>query len=151
MATHTAEQLNPLDRYLTILVTEAQITSGATIDVRVPGDGSALSFRLKPEMRGKLVRLRYAVSKGAGHLFLRFQIAEVVVRPAEQERVAGSSVGSARDLEKSAELRRRLRLITLGDEARVERLIEFERTRSPGLSLVEAMRVAIERWERDNR
>lgn len=52
-------------------------------------------------------------------------------------------------------LRQRLRLITIYDEAKIERLIEFERDElkrkgRPPESIESLMTRAIERWERDN-
>ena len=38
-----------------------------------------------------------------------------------------------------------------GDEELVERLIEYERRRSPGSDRLELLQDAIYRWERDNR
>ncbi len=38
-----------------------------------------------------------------------------------------------------------------GDEALVERLVDYERQRSPGASTLELLRDAIARWERDAR
>jgi hypothetical protein len=44
-----------------------------------------------------------------------------------------------------------LRRICLGNERQVDRLIEGEMTRAPGLSRAEAARRAVERYQRDNR
>jgi hypothetical protein len=44
-----------------------------------------------------------------------------------------------------------LRRICLGNERQVERLIESEMTRVPGMSRPEAARRAVERYRRDNR
>jgi hypothetical protein len=51
----------------------------------------------------------------------------------------------ARDME--GELRR----ICMGDTGQVERLIQGELTRAPGMSRAEAARRAVERYRRDNR
>ena len=51
----------------------------------------------------------------------------------------------ARDVE--GELRR----ICMGDAGQVERLIQGELTRVPGMSRAEAARRAVERYRRDNR
>src|SRR4051794_14686085 len=48
-------------------------------------------------------------------------------------------------------LRQNLRLKVMYDEAKIDRLIEAERQRTPGANLAQLMRSAIERWERDNR
>jgi hypothetical protein len=50
-----------------------------------------------------------------------------------------------------ADLRQTLRVMTLHDEAKIDRLIEAERQRTPGASLVELLRNATERLRRDNR
>ena len=50
-----------------------------------------------------------------------------------------------------AALRQNLRLKVGYDEAKIDRLIEFERTRMPNASPQALMQAAIERWERDNR
>jgi hypothetical protein len=42
-------------------------------------------------------------------------------------------------------------MMTLHDEAKIDRLIEAERERTPGASLVQLMRSAIERLRRHNR
>ena len=44
---------------------------------------------------------------------------------------------------------RRLVVLARGDEARAERLIDYERKRDPSLSRAEAIRGAIERLEYD--
>jgi len=56
-----------------------------------------------------------------------------------------------RDFAREAKLRQNLRVKVMYDEAKVDRLIAFERERAPGAALVELMESAIERWERDNR
>jgi hypothetical protein len=48
-------------------------------------------------------------------------------------------------------LRRNLWLKCMGDYAKVDRLIEYEHERNPGVALDTLMESAIERWERDNR
>jgi hypothetical protein len=48
-------------------------------------------------------------------------------------------------------LYQRLMAITRNDQAAVERLIAYEKRRSPRASHMDAMRRAVERWERDNR
>jgi hypothetical protein len=44
-----------------------------------------------------------------------------------------------------------LRRICLGNDAQVERLINGERTRAPGISRAEAASRAVRRYQRDNR
>jgi hypothetical protein len=44
-----------------------------------------------------------------------------------------------------------LRRICMGNVRQAERLIEWEMTRTPGLSRAEAARRAVERYRRDNR
>ena len=44
-----------------------------------------------------------------------------------------------------------LRRICLGDDDQVERLINGEMTRSPGISRTEAASRAVQRYQRDNR
>lgn len=44
-----------------------------------------------------------------------------------------------------------LRRICMGDARQVERLIQGELTRAPGVSRAEAARRAVERYRRDNR
>ena len=46
---------------------------------------------------------------------------------------------------------RQLRRICFGNDAQVERLIDFEMTRTPGISRVEAANRAVDRYRRDNR
>ena len=46
---------------------------------------------------------------------------------------------------------KQLRRICLGDERQVERLLQSEMTRAPGMSRAEAARRAVERYRRDNR
>jgi hypothetical protein len=50
-----------------------------------------------------------------------------------------------------ARLRRNLRVKVFHDDAKLERLIENERRRTPGASMRILLEAAIERWERDNR
>ena len=49
-----------------------------------------------------------------------------------------------------ADLRQTLRVMTLHDESKIDRLIEAERERTPSASLVQLMRSAIERLRRHN-
>jgi hypothetical protein len=51
----------------------------------------------------------------------------------------------------SREAETQLRRVCLGDDAQVERLIDGEMARSPGISRAEAARRAVRRYERDNR
>ena len=44
-----------------------------------------------------------------------------------------------------------LRRICFGNDAQVERLIDFEMTRAPGISRAEAASRAVDRYRRDNR
>lgn len=46
---------------------------------------------------------------------------------------------------------RQLRRICFGNDAQVERLIDFEMTRTPGISRAEAASRAVDRYRRDNR
>jgi len=46
---------------------------------------------------------------------------------------------------------RQLRRICFGNDAQVERLIDFEMTRTPGISRAEAASHAVDRYRRDNR
>jgi hypothetical protein len=46
---------------------------------------------------------------------------------------------------------RQLRRICFGNDAQVQRLIDFEMTRTPGLSRAEAASRAVDRYRRDNR
>jgi hypothetical protein len=48
-------------------------------------------------------------------------------------------------------LRQNLRLKCMYDEAKIDRLIQAERERTPGAGVEELMRAAVARWERDNR
>ena len=52
--------------------------------------------------------------------------------------------GATRDAE------RQLQRICFGNDAQVERLIAFERTRTPGISRAEAASRAVDRYRRDN-
>lgn len=53
------------------------------------------------------------------------------------------------DVSRQAEIQ--LRRICLGDDSQVERLINGESTRSPGISRAEAASRAVQRYQRDNR
>ena len=46
---------------------------------------------------------------------------------------------------------RQLRRICFGNDAQMERLIDFEMTRTPGISRAEAASRAVDRYRRDNR
>jgi hypothetical protein len=46
---------------------------------------------------------------------------------------------------------RQLRRICFGNDAQVERLIDVEMTRTPGISRAEAASRAVDRYRRDNR
>jgi len=46
---------------------------------------------------------------------------------------------------------RQLLRICFGNDAQVERLIDFEMTRTPGISRTEAASRAVDRYRRDNR
>lgn len=49
------------------------------------------------------------------------------------------------------ELRQDLRRKVLYDEAKIDRLVQFEKERMPSASLEECFLSAIQRWERENR
>lgn len=55
------------------------------------------------------------------------------------------------DSDRIGRLRQNLRLKVLGDETKVDSLIECERRRNPHGTLLQLMENAIDRWERDNR
>jgi DNA-directed RNA polymerase subunit RPC12/RpoP len=61
---------------------------------------------------------------------------------------AGSLFGDA--LQEKV-LSQRLLTITRNDRTMVERLIAFEKQRKPNASRIELMKMAVQRWERDNR
>jgi hypothetical protein len=50
----------------------------------------------------------------------------------------------------SRQAERQLRRICLGDDRKVERLINAEMVRAPGISRGEAAKRAVDRYERDN-
>ena len=52
---------------------------------------------------------------------------------------------------RSRQAETQLRRICLGDDGQVERLVNGEMTRSPGISRAEAASRAVQRYERDNR
>ena len=51
----------------------------------------------------------------------------------------------------SRQAEKQLRRICLGDDGKVERLINAEMTRAPGISRGEAASRAVDRYQRDNR
>lgn len=65
--------LNPIDCYLEIGVTESQLQQQETIHIEVPFTETTGSFQLKPEMRNKKVRLRGILEQGA-NLFVRVRV-----------------------------------------------------------------------------
>jgi hypothetical protein len=65
---------NPLDYLLEIRVTERHFADAETVLVAVPGEGRMMPIRLTPEMRGMVLCYRNLLSKGAGHLYVRFFI-----------------------------------------------------------------------------
>jgi hypothetical protein len=64
---------------------------------------------------------------------------------------AGAPTPPSADAGEVARLRQNLRLKTLHNEDLIDRLVQAERERTPGVSEVECYRAAVERWERDNR
>jgi hypothetical protein len=53
--------------------------------------------------------------------------------------------------DRSRQAEKQLRRICLSDDRKVERLIDAEMTRSPGISRGEAASRAVDRYQRDNR
>jgi len=53
--------------------------------------------------------------------------------------------------DRSRKAERQLRRICLSDDRKVERLIDAEMTRSPGISRAEAASRAVDRYQQDNR
>lgn len=64
--------------------------------------------------------------------------------------VASSKPSPAGDAE-IARLRQNLRVKVLYDEAKVDRLVAYERQRTPHATELQYYQFAIDRWERDNR
>jgi hypothetical protein len=63
----------------------------------------------------------------------------------------GARASAPRPGADAAALRQDLRLKCTYDEAKIDRLIDAERERTPRASLEELMQAAVARWERDNR
>jgi hypothetical protein len=84
-----------------------------------------------------------------GRRFMRRRNCKMV-RGADRAKAAGSQ-GLHSRVTADPSLRQNLRVKFLYDEAKIDRVIEFERQRSPGSDINQLMRSAIERWERDNR
>jgi hypothetical protein len=93
------------------------------------------------------VGLAIAVAAGLATVWLMRRAA--APPPAVEARPPAKAVNAA-DVE-VATLRQNLRLKVMYDEAKIDRLIEFERGQAPFAGLGELMRKAIQRWERDNR
>jgi hypothetical protein len=78
-------------------------------------------------------------------------------RPPESRRsqdissVQPTPPASSENVELIVKLRKNLSLKVMYDEAKVERLIEYERRFNPKASLAELLQAAIDRWEHDNR
>jgi hypothetical protein len=62
-----------------------------------------------------------------------------------------SNIEIPRQVSATDQLRRNLMTKVGHDQAKVERLVEYEKKLRPNLSEVEQFRAAIERWEDDNR
>lgn len=71
--------------------------------------------------------------------------------PGQQKKSAAQTVAADKNARLIAELDKHLRQICLHDEAKVQRLIEFERKRNPNANLAVLMQDAINRWIDDNR
>ena len=85
-------------------------------------------------------------------------VAHIAFEKFRQQRVANRSSFSPSKIsqmfttsQKSDELYRTLLKKTMGDRATVERLLEFERKRTPNANREQLLRSAIERWQHDNR
>src|SRR5262249_42045538 len=70
------DQENPLDVRMEVRVPEELFVRQESIHLQVPGEVGTISVQLKPHMRGKLLRLRGALKRGAGHLFVRVLVRE---------------------------------------------------------------------------
>ena len=97
----------------------------------------------------------FAIGVVVGVLATLFVMRLLRSTPSENGRSAqgpiSPSVSARPEDSEIADLRQTLRVMTLHDEAKIDRLIEAERDRIPGASLVQLMRSAIERLRRDNR
>ena len=76
--------------------------------------------------------------------------AQTVTRQQQKESFV-QKVAPNKDAELIAKLLGQLRQICLGDEAKVQRLIGFERKRNPNAGFAELIQDAIDRWRDDNR
>jgi hypothetical protein len=76
----------------------------------------------------------------------------VCITAYHKRRVGGTTfrTGSPIDAIRSRDLKA-LRLVCRGDESRMQRMIEYEIERSPGISNKQACRRAVDRFKRDNR
>jgi hypothetical protein len=68
-----------------------------------------------------------------------------------QREIPDKTPTTKQSLNRLDQLRNDLLLKVLGDQAKVRRLIAFERQKTPTNSEAELVQAAIDRWERDNR
>jgi hypothetical protein len=143
---------HPLDRTVVVRVTHGMVDVGEKIHIWLAGEEATVSVQLRPEMRDKVVRLPYAISRGAGHLFLRLQITDRTSPPVSVN--GHNRLPDPQPTEEDAEvavLLRRLRNMALGDDRVVHRLIAAEQARAPERTFREAIQAAIAQWEHDRR
>jgi len=75
----------------------------------------------------------------------------VMTTPRRREESSVQKVAPNKDAELIAKLLGQLRQICLGDEAKAQRLIGFERKRNPNADLAVLIQDVIDRWRDDNR
>src|SRR5262249_27563599 len=137
----------PSPVHLEIHVRAVCFSQQETIEIREPNDNQVFQVKLTPQMQGNRVRLARATRRGAD-VYIQFHVLHEFTLPS---RSTGSGPGPSPQTDDLAELRNNLRLKVMGDEARIDALIECERLTNPHASLAELMRGAIRQWERDNR
>lgn len=141
---------NPLDQRVEIKLGESQLIDEEVIQLRVPGEGKLVALKLNPGMRNKVVRLRGVAKNGAADLFVRLQVEEnSSYSPAAGGMQARNTPEESDQTQEMAQLLSRLSAMALGDQEKIDRLIEAERIKAPQAERADWVRTAIRRWERD--
>jgi hypothetical protein len=137
---------------LEVHVTEGQLQRQETISIQPSFHTSTFSLQLKPEMRNKKVRLREALGKETGHLFVYIHVlSDDVYQQASQASGPQPRTATASSSYQLNKLKTNLLQLIHNDEKTCVRLVNYERSRNPHKSEEELYQDAIDRLLRDRR
>lgn len=128
-----------------IYVTQRQLDAEERLTVPISGAAGPVSVQLRPNMSGRVIRLPGAMSHGLGDVYLRVKVDQ------SREPTTASVTAENPSHESTCErdLRKSLLNILMGDTAKMQRVMELEKSNFPGSTQVELLQSVVERYRRN--